>query len=629
MMESKRPARSSAGSIRSIRFVAATTAIPSELGSPSSSRNSWLTIRWETWPESSAVRAGAMASISSKNRMQGEACFARLKTSLRPFSDSPTHFDSRVGGSTMKRVIPISPASALAIKVFPVPDGPEKRTPLGGLRRELAKMGNPCRGSRIRERRFSLIPRNPPTSLKEMFGRSLMNSRVEVGSTALKALTKSSAVTSIFNPSSRAGFGVHLELDRGQDAPERRHARLGAEGGDVRADVSVGDLGQMLQVDIFRERHLAGMDLQDLEAIRPLRHADRDFTVEPSRAAQGRVDEFRHVRGADDHDLPAGDEAVHQRQELRHDALFDVSDDVGPLRGEGVHLVEEDDAGGVLPGLVEDLPQLRFALPVELVDELGAVDVDEMGPDLVGNGARDEGLSRSRRPGEENPLGRIDPELGEQVGEFQGKLDHLPDVAQLFFQPADVFVGGPDGLFAGEIGAPEGDGRVGGDPEGPPRAGPLHHEELRPGPEQDDLDAVADDHVESGQQLEDVGDLLFLGGLASRVHGGEDDGVGQLAGDLLDGADLVDGNLGVVPGDAVDLQQALAFVMHGQMAGAGHRGPPAGDPQAISGHRPQGPQLIRIHAGEALPFVLDEGLGDSKREFVCFIHVSPRRATYG
>ena len=57
--------------------------------------------------------------------------------------------------------------------------------------------------------------------------------------------------------------------------------------------------------------------------------------------------------------------------------------------------------------------------------------------------------------------------------------------------------------------------------------------------------------------------------------------------------------------------------MHGQMAGAGDRGPAAGDQQAIAGHRPQGLQLSGIHAGEALPFVLDEGLRDAKREILC------------
>ena len=35
------------------------------------------------------------------------------------------------------------------------------------------------------DRRFFLISCSPPMSLKKVFGRSLMNSRVEVGSTSL------------------------------------------------------------------------------------------------------------------------------------------------------------------------------------------------------------------------------------------------------------------------------------------------------------------------------------------------------------------------------------------------------------------------------------------------------------
>jgi len=62
-----------------------------------------------------------------------------------------------------------------------------------------------------------------------------------------------------------------------------------------------------------------------------------------------------------------------------------------------------------------------------------------------------------------------------------------------------------------------------------PAACPLHHEELRPGPEQDDLDAVADHHVKSREQLEDVG-IPVPWRLASRVDGREDDAVGQFGG---------------------------------------------------------------------------------------------------
>ena len=55
--------------------------------------------------------------------------------------------------------------------------------------------------------------------------------------------------------------------------------------------------------------------------------------------------EIRHVGGADDGDLPARHEAVHQRQQLGHDALLDVADHVRTLRRDGVDLVQEHDGG--------------------------------------------------------------------------------------------------------------------------------------------------------------------------------------------------------------------------------------------------------------------------------------------
>ena len=73
------------------------------------------------------------------------------------------------------------------------------------------------------------------------------------------------------------------------------------------------------------------------------RGVDGDLAVEAARATQGRIDQVRHVGGADDGDLAARDQAVHQRQQLGDDALLDVADDVGALRGDGVDLVQEDD----------------------------------------------------------------------------------------------------------------------------------------------------------------------------------------------------------------------------------------------------------------------------------------------
>ena len=60
----------------------------------------------------------------SKNRRQGAARRAFLKTLRSAFSDSPSHFEKSCGPSTAMSGSPVSPDSARAIVVFPVPDAP-------------------------------------------------------------------------------------------------------------------------------------------------------------------------------------------------------------------------------------------------------------------------------------------------------------------------------------------------------------------------------------------------------------------------------------------------------------------------------------------------------------------------
>ena len=76
---------------------------------------------------------GAIESISSKKITHGADCLARLKISLIPLSDSPTHFDNNYGPRTETKFASLCVATAFAINVFPVPLGPCSRIPLGIL----------------------------------------------------------------------------------------------------------------------------------------------------------------------------------------------------------------------------------------------------------------------------------------------------------------------------------------------------------------------------------------------------------------------------------------------------------------------------------------------------------------
>src|SRR5439155_231787 len=110
--------------------------------------------------------------------------------------------------------------------------------------------------------------------------------------------------------------------------------------------------------------------------------------AEPARAEDRRVDEILAVRGADDDHVLEALDAVDLGEELGNDRGLDVGRDPGAARAEeGVHLVEEHDDRHVLVGLFlglhEDLADLALGFADVLVEELGALDVEEVALDLL------------------------------------------------------------------------------------------------------------------------------------------------------------------------------------------------------------------------------------------------------
>ncbi len=97
---------------------------------------------------------------------------------------------------------------------------------------------------------------------------------------------------------------------------------------------------------------------------------------------------------------------------------------------------------------------MGFGRAVPLVDDLRAVDVDEVGAGLVGHGAGDEGLAAAGRPVQQHPFGRVDAQPLEDLRVAQRQLDHLADAADLAAQPADVLVGDGAALLFGALRRP-------------------------------------------------------------------------------------------------------------------------------------------------------------------------------
>ncbi len=117
------------------RLVEAITIMPSLVLKPSISTKSWFKVcSLSSWPPPKpAPRWRPTASISSINTIQGAfflACSNKSRTRAAP---TPTNISTKSEPLMEKKGTAASPATALAISVFPVPGAPYSNTPFGIL----------------------------------------------------------------------------------------------------------------------------------------------------------------------------------------------------------------------------------------------------------------------------------------------------------------------------------------------------------------------------------------------------------------------------------------------------------------------------------------------------------------
>jgi predicted transcriptional regulator len=135
--------------------------------------------------------------------------------------------------------------------------------------------------------------------------------------------------------------------------------RLVDQVGQVRAGHPGGGAGHLVQVDVVGERHAAGVHPEDRGAAALVGRVHGDGAVEAAGPQQRGVEDIGPVGGGQDDDTLGAGEAVHLRQDLVEGllALVVAAEAPGAAAGtaDGVDLVDEDDRGRDLAGLVEQL----------------------------------------------------------------------------------------------------------------------------------------------------------------------------------------------------------------------------------------------------------------------------------
>ena len=216
--------------------------------------------------------------------------------------------------------------------------------------------------------------------------------------------------------------------------------------------------GHLLQIDVFRQGLASGMDLEDFLAAFYIRSADRDLSVKTSGTQNGGVQDIGPVGRRHDDDAFVDAETVHLDQQLVEGLLtliVGAAQSGASAPGDRVDLIDENDTGGVLFGLIKHVPDTGSADTDEHLDEIRTGDAEERYFCLSRDGLGQQGLTGSGNTFQQNTLG--DP--GADFGIFGRIPEEIDDFRQIFLfllQTGHIVQGdpvalGPFGLALAEV----------------------------------------------------------------------------------------------------------------------------------------------------------------------------------
>ena len=150
------------------------------------------------------------------------------------------------------------------------------------------------------------------------------------------------------------------------------------------------------------------MDVEDSSAALAVRAVYDDLPIETAWAQQRRVEDVGAVGSGDQDHVVGHREAVHLDKQLvqRLLALIVPAAHAGAaVASNGVDLVDEDDAGRVLLGLLEKVADAAGANTNEHLNEVRAGDREERNTGFASDGAGQQRLAGARRSEEQHSLG--------------------------------------------------------------------------------------------------------------------------------------------------------------------------------------------------------------------------------
>ena len=215
---------------------------------------------------------------------------------------------------------------------------------------------------------------------------------------------------------------------------------LVAEVGQISPATACGPAGDALEVDGRFQLQRLAVDAQDGDTLVDVGQVHRHLTVKAPRAKQCRVKDIRPVGGRHDNDGTPAVKPIHLHQDLVQSLLAFVVAAAKPasaVAADGIQLVDEQDAGIVAAGSVEQIAHTRGAHADEHLDKIGPTGMEEGDSALTGYRLCKQRLAGSRRTDQQHATGNFGSHFGEVVGMFE-ELDHLLQLVLGLGLPCDI-----------------------------------------------------------------------------------------------------------------------------------------------------------------------------------------------
>ena len=181
--------------------------------------------------------------------------------------------------------------------------------------------------------------------------------------------------------------------------PYRPQGGLVDDIGQLRAGGTGSSLGDGFKVHVLRQTDLPGVDLQDLNAALEVGQLHGNTPVKTAGTQQSGVQTVGAVGSGQHHHALGAVKAVHLGEQLVECLLPLVV--AGQLTvtlfANGIDLVDKDDTGGLLVGLLKEVTHLGGAPAYEHLHKFTACDGEEGDVGLTGHSLGQQGFAGARR----------------------------------------------------------------------------------------------------------------------------------------------------------------------------------------------------------------------------------------